>query len=165
MTTQNDPLSRSNPPDPAPPVDDSDPTGHYHSSAAGQVQQNVAQSAEPEPAPEADETAAPTEPEAPQDPTERFPWMKDTRQWGTRAQLTPHGLTVGSIMTGLYGDIPEESREMTRMPRGSFATPGMPGTICRISLKPWNWPGASSAPSWGITPPPRSTPSACGCTG
>ena len=61
-----------------------------------------------------------------QSPTERFPWMKDTRQWGVRAPLTPHGLTIESIATGVYGEIPDESREMTRMPRGSFATPGMP---------------------------------------
>ena len=103
------------------PVDDSDPTGRYRSSAAERVQQDVAGSDEPAPAADAESAAAP-----PQSPVERFPWMKDTRQWGTRAPLTPHGLTVGSIAVGLYGEIPEESREMTRMPRGSYATPGMP---------------------------------------
>ncbi len=103
------------------PVDDSDPTGRYRSSAAERVQQDVAGSDEPAPAADAESAAAP-----PQSPVERFPWMKDTRQWGTRALLTPHGLTVGSIAVGLYGEIPEESREMTRMPRGSYATPGMP---------------------------------------
>ena len=76
-----------------------------------------------EPAADSGETA-PEPP--PQSPTERFPWMKDTRQWGVRAPLTPHGLTIESIAVGVYGEIPDESREMTRMPRGSFATPGMP---------------------------------------
>ena len=109
-----------------PPADDSDPTGRYHSSAASRVQQDVAESGESESASDVPEAAPPAEPEPIQDPAERFPWMKDTRQWGTRAQLTPHGLTVESIATGLYGEIPEESREMTRMPRGSFATPGIP---------------------------------------
>ena len=120
MTTQND-GSNANPP-----IDDSDPTGHYQSSAAGRVQQEAAGSAEAETSPTEQPDQAPAEPAAPQSPSERFPWMNDTRQWGTRAQLTPHGLTIESIMTGLYGEIPEESREMTRMPRGSFATPGIP---------------------------------------
>ena len=122
MTTQNDPQNGNNP---AGPVDESDPTGNYRSSAAERVQQNVAEHAATDP--EVAETAeAPAEAEAPPSPTDRFPWMKDTRQWGTRAKPTAHGLTVGGINVGLYGEIPEESREMTRMPRGSFATPGMP---------------------------------------
>ena len=123
MTTQHNPQNGGNSADP---VDDSDPTGHYHSSAAGRVQQDIADGAEPETPPVEQPDQAPAEPMAPQSPSERFPWMNDTRQWGTRAQLTPHGLTIESIMTGLYGEIPEESREMTRMPRGSFATPGIP---------------------------------------
>ena len=126
MTTQHDPQNGGNGANQGPPVDDSDPTGNYQSSAAGRLQQDVADSGDPEPAPDVAETAAPAEAEAAPDPTERFPWMKDTRQWGTRAQPTPHGLTIESIMVGLYGEIPEESREMTRMPRGSFATPGIP---------------------------------------
>ena len=122
MTTHNDPQNGSNPDDP---VDDSNPTGHYRSSAAERVQQHVADNVAAEP--ESVETAeAPAEPEAPQSPSDRYPWMKDTRQWGTRAAPTAHGLTVDGINVGLYGEIPEESREMTRMPRGSFATPGMP---------------------------------------
>ncbi len=122
MTTQNDPQNGSHPGDP---VDDSNPTGNYRSSAAERVQQDVAENTAAEP--ESVETAeAPAEPEAPQSPSDRFPWMKDTRQWGTRAAPTAHGLTIDGINVGLYGEIPEESREMTRMPRGSFATPGMP---------------------------------------
>lgn len=104
-------------------VDESDPTGNYRSSAAENVQQNVAEGDVPaEPA--AVETDGTQPPE--QSIDERFPWMKDTRQWGVRAPLTPHGLTIESILVGVYGEIPDESREMTRMPRGSFATPGMP---------------------------------------
>ena len=111
--------------EPVEPRDDSDPTGRYRSSAAERVQQNVAENDVTE---EPAETVVDTPPEeaAVQAPTERFPWMKDTRQWGVRAPLTPHGLTVESIAVGVYGEIPDESREMTRMPRGSFATPGMP---------------------------------------
>ena len=124
MTTNND-GQNPEPTNQPGPVDDSDPTGRYRSSAAEQVQQNVADDVEAE-APV--ESAADDQPEAGvvQSPVERFPWMKDTREWGVRAPLTPHGLTIESIATGVYGEIPDESREMTRMPRGSYATPGMP---------------------------------------
>ena len=122
MTTQNDPQNGSNPNGP---VDDSDPTGNYRSSAAERVQQNVADNADA-PAESTESAEAAPEAEAPKSPTERFPWMKDTRQWGTRALPTAHGLTIDGINVGLYGEIPEESQVMTRMPRGSFATPGMP---------------------------------------
>ena len=124
MTTQNHPQNGSNGANPNPPSDDSDPTGRYRSSAAERVQQNVAEGDVSIESPA--ESEAETQAETVQSPTERFPWMKDTRQWGVRAPLTPHGLTVESIATGVYGEIPDESREMTRMPRGSFATPGMP---------------------------------------
>ena len=121
MTTQNDPQNDGNPGEL---VDDSNPTGHYRSSAAERVQQNVAENSGA--APEGGETAAAAASESPQSPADRFPWMNDTRQWGTRAAPTAHGLTIDGINVGLYGEIPEESREMTRMPRGSFATPGIP---------------------------------------
>ena len=113
--------------EPVEPQDDSDPTGRYRSSAAGQVQQNVADADSDVSTPPAEPVAdAAPEAEAVPAPTERFPWIKDTRQWGVRAPLTQHGLTVASIAIGVYGEIPDESREMTRMPRGSVATPGMP---------------------------------------
>ena len=131
MTTNNDSQNGSNGTGPNPEIatDDSDPTGRYRSSAAGQVQQNIADaendalsaSTEPVTGGESEAEPAPTP-----SPEERFPWMKDTRQWGVRAPLTQHGLTVESIAVGVYGEIPDESREMTRMPRGSVATPGMP---------------------------------------
>ena len=116
----------ANPPELA---DDSDPTGRYRSSAAGQVQQDVADADSDASAPNAEaatDAGPEAEPATTPSPEERFPWMKDTRQWGVRAPLTQHGLTVESIAIGVYGEIPDESREMTRMPRGSVATPGMP---------------------------------------
>ena len=127
MTTQSNSQNGSNGTgaNPDVPADDSDPTGRYHSSAAGQVQQNVADTPGDVSPPDADAVTE-AEAEAEPAPAERFPWMKDTRQWGVRAPLTSHGLTVESIAIGVYGEIPDESREMTRMPRGSFAAPGLP---------------------------------------
>ena len=131
MTTPHDSQNGSNGTgaNPEVPADDSDPTGRYRSSAAGQVQQNVADDdgdVSTHDAAAAPDAGASAEAEAEPAPTERFPWMKDTRQWGVRAPLTQHGLTIESIAVGVYGEIPDESREMTRMPRGSVSTPGMP---------------------------------------
>ena len=117
------------PGEPVEPRDDSDPTGRYRSSAAGQVQQNIADAENDASSPSAEpvaDAASEAEPAPTPSPEERFPWMKDTRQWGVRAPLTQHGLTIESIAIGVYGEIPDESREMTRMPRGSVSTPGMP---------------------------------------
>jgi hypothetical protein len=52
--------------------------------------------------------------------------MQDCLQWGTRAPLGPHGLTMRAINVGRYGEIPEEWEEMSRMPRGAFPVPGVP---------------------------------------
>ena len=125
MSTQNQSPNGDAEPTDGAPVDDSNPTGQYRSSAAERVQQTVADQSPTSVEPEGVPAEAPAE-ESPQQPAERFTWMKDTRQWGVRAPVTAHGLTIDAINIGVYGEIPEESREMTRMPRGSFATPGLP---------------------------------------
>lgn len=56
----------------------------------------------------------------------RLEWMRDTLEWGARAQPDKHGLTLNAINVGSYGQVPEQSEEMTRMPRGSFPVPGVP---------------------------------------
>ena len=119
MTINNDSQNGSNGTgaNPEVPADDSDPTGRYRSSAAGQVQQNIADAGNDASSPSAEpvaDAAPEAEPAPTPSPEERFPWTKDTRQWGVRAPLTQHGLTVESIAIGVYGEIPDESREMTR---------------------------------------------------
>ncbi|MGQ4808102.1 hypothetical protein NKDENANG_01469 [Candidatus Entotheonellaceae bacterium PAL068K] len=74
----------------------------------------------PEPAPSAVDTE-PTEAPAPS-----LDWMQACRQWGTRAPLGPHGLTMRAINIGIYGDIPDTWDEMTRMPRGASPVEGVP---------------------------------------
>lgn len=131
MTTQNTPANGGGGANPDSPVDDSDPTGRYRSSVAGQVQQtaveqDAADVPDPGPTPSTDGEPVGATPTPVQSPAERFPWMRDTREWGVRARPTARGLTLDAINIGVYGEIPDESREMTRMPRGSFATPGLP---------------------------------------
>ena len=55
-----------------------------------------------------------------------FDWMNDTPEWGTRALPGKRGLTLSDIAVSSYGDIPERSEEMTRMPRGAFHVAGVP---------------------------------------
>ena len=59
---------------------------------------------------------------------ERLTWMQDTLEWGVKARPGKHGLTMRDINVGIYGDVPEESRDMSRKPRGAFPVPGVPRT-------------------------------------
>ena len=58
----------------------------------------------------------------------RLAWMQDTLEWGVRARPGKHGLRMRDINAGIYGDVPEESRDMSRKPRGAFPIPGVPRT-------------------------------------
>jgi hypothetical protein len=69
-----------------------------------------------------------SEPASPDATPNRMAWMEDTLEWGVRAQPGKHGLTMRDINTGIYGDVPEESRDMSRRPRGAFPIPGVPRT-------------------------------------
>ena len=53
-------------------------------------------------------------------------WMQQTLEWGTRAQPGKHGLTMRAINVGIYGEVPEKSTVMDRMPRGAYPIPGSP---------------------------------------
>ena len=59
---------------------------------------------------------------------DRLTWMQDTLEWGAKARPGKHGLTMRDINVGSYADVPEESRDMSRKPRGAFPVPGVPRT-------------------------------------
>ncbi len=59
-------------------------------------------------------------------PQKTMEWMKDSLEWGVRARPGKKGLTLDDIAIGSYGEIPAQSEEMTRMPRGAFHIPGVP---------------------------------------
>ena len=69
-----------------------------------------------------------TETEGQDSSPERLTWMQDTLEWGVKARPGKHGLTMRDINVGIYGDVPEESRDMSRKPRGAFPVPGVPRT-------------------------------------
>ena len=58
--------------------------------------------------------------------TESLGWINDSLAWGTRALPSKRGLTIDDINVGIYGQVPDSSEEMTRMPRGAFHVPGLP---------------------------------------
>ena len=58
--------------------------------------------------------------------TESLGWINDSLAWGTKALPSKKGLTLDDINVGIYGQVPEYSEEMTRMPRGAFHVPGLP---------------------------------------
>ncbi len=63
---------------------------------------------------------------APQVPKPGFKWMNRTNQWDTRVKPGKHGLRLGDLNVGIYGDIPEQWQDQTRNPRGAIAKRGVP---------------------------------------
>ncbi len=47
-------------------------------------------------------------------------WMEQHSEWNTYAEPKRWGLTLGDIQVGEYGDTPEESRNLTGRPRGTY---------------------------------------------
>ena len=69
-----------------------------------------------------------------------FSWMKRTRQWGTRAPIGPGGITIDAINIGVYGDLPDNWDEPSRMPRGAYPVAGaVPLGPAFISQKSRQW--------------------------
>jgi hypothetical protein len=66
-------------------------------------------------------------------------WMRVPTEWGTRAKPTKHGLTIGAINVGKYGDVPEVWENQTEMPRGAVAIPGVEGMGYSIYQKQELW--------------------------
>ena len=50
-------------------------------------------------------------------------WMQHMGEWGSQAAPGKRGLTMNEIQVGSYGDIPEQSRNMTGRPRGAGERP------------------------------------------
>ena len=50
-------------------------------------------------------------------------WMQHMGEWGSHAQPGRRGLTMNEIQIGSYGEVPEQSRNMTGRPRGAGERP------------------------------------------
>jgi hypothetical protein len=65
--------------------------------------------------------------------------MRVPTEWGTRAKPTKHGLTIGAINVGKYGEVPDQWTNQTEMPRGAVAIPGVEGMGYSIYEKQELW--------------------------
>jgi len=66
-------------------------------------------------------------------------WMKVPTEWGIRVRPTKHGLTIGAINVGTYGDIPDYWPYQTEMPRGAYPISGVPSMGYSIFDKAELW--------------------------
>ena len=55
-----------------------------------------------------------------------YKWMGLSNQWNVRVEPNEHGLRLGDLNVGIYGEVPEYWEDQTRRPRGSIARPGIP---------------------------------------
>jgi hypothetical protein len=53
-------------------------------------------------------------------------WMGISHQWGTRVKPGKHGLRLGDLNVGIYGEVPAVWNDQTRNPRGAVARRGIP---------------------------------------
>ncbi len=59
-------------------------------------------------------------------PEPRYEWMGLSNEWGVRVKPGEHGLRLGDLNVGIYGEVPEEWNDHTRRPRGALPRPGIP---------------------------------------
>ena len=62
----------------------------------------------------------------PEIPPPGYKWMNRSNQWQTRVKPGKHGLRLGDLNVGIYGEIPEQWQDQTRNPRGAIAKKGIP---------------------------------------
>lgn len=59
-------------------------------------------------------------------PEPEYEWMGLTNEWGVRVKPGEHGLRLGDLNVGIYGEVPEYWDDQTRRPRGALSRPGIP---------------------------------------
>lgn len=72
-------------------------------------------------------------------------WMNVPTEWNTRARPTKHGLTLGGINIGKYGEVPDEWPYKTEMPRGAVPIDGVEAMGYSIYEKQEVWSDACAA--------------------
>ena len=72
-------------------------------------------------------------------PVPTFEWMGLTAEWGTRVRPGEHGLRLGDLNVGIYGEVPEVWEDQTRRPRGALPRPGVPPLPYNLRSKYQMW--------------------------
>ena len=84
-------------------------------------------------------------PAGPAGPQLDLAWMRVPTEWGTRAKPTKHGLTIGAINIGKYGDVPDVWDYQTEMPRGAVPILGVEGMGYSVYEKQELWADNAAA--------------------
>ena len=72
-------------------------------------------------------------------PEPTYEWMGLTNEWGVRVKPGEHGLRLGDLNVGIYGEVPEEWNDHTRRPRGALPRPGIPPLPYNLRSKHEMW--------------------------
>ena len=72
-------------------------------------------------------------------PVPTFEWMGLSAEWGTRVTPGEHGLRLGDLNVGIYGEVPEQWDDQTRRPRGALPRPGVPPLPYNLRSKHQMW--------------------------
>jgi hypothetical protein len=72
-------------------------------------------------------------------PVPSFEWMGLSAEWGTRVKPGEHGLRIGDLNVGIYGEVPEVWDDQTRRPRGALPRPGVPPLPYNLRAKHQMW--------------------------
>ncbi len=59
-------------------------------------------------------------------PAPKLDWRGRSNQWGVRVKPGKHGLRLGDINVGIYGEVPDQWQDQTRNPRGAIPRRGVP---------------------------------------
>ncbi|MEC8822044.1 MAG: hypothetical protein VYA08_14205 [Pseudomonadota bacterium] len=77
-------------------------------------------------------------------PEPKYDWRGLTNEWGVRVIPGPHGLRLGDINVGSYGEVPDYWQDQTRRPRGSVGRPGIPPLPYSLRSKHELWAECSA---------------------
>ena len=72
-------------------------------------------------------------------PVPSFEWMGLSAEWGTRVTPGEHGMRIGDLNVGIYGEVPEHWNDQTRRPRGALPRPGVPPLPYNLRSKHQMW--------------------------
>lgn len=72
-------------------------------------------------------------------PEPTYEWMGLSNEWGVRVKPGEHGLRLGDLNVGIYGEVPEEWNDHTRRPRGALPRPGIPPLPYNLRRKHEMW--------------------------
>jgi hypothetical protein len=77
-------------------------------------------------------------------PQPKLDWRGRSNQWGTRVKPGKHGLRLGDLNVGIYGEIPDQWQDQTRNPRGAIPRKGVPPLGYSIRDKSDLWAESSA---------------------